>query len=112
MMQQKQVNEAIYQQANPEYGRYEGGQMSSARQRDEAPYEQGSREGSSGKVYPAQRSNTNLFRFSLTLIALGLIVLFALLFVVVIGGSAGGGAFVVACIAIILIAGIGIDKIR
>jgi hypothetical protein len=40
MMPQKEVNEAIHQQADPDYGRYEGNQTSSARQHYETSYEQ------------------------------------------------------------------------
>jgi hypothetical protein len=90
MMPQKEVSEAIHQQADPEYGRYEGTQTSSARQHYETSYEQDVREGPSGKVYPLPRDKTNLLRFALAVIALGLILLFGLLFVVVVGGTVGG----------------------
>jgi hypothetical protein len=112
MMPQKEVSEAIYQQADPEYGRYEETQTSSARQHHETSYEQESREVPSGKVYPLLRDNTNLLRFALAAIALGLILLFGLLFVVMIGGTTGWASFAVACFAIMMIAGIGMDKIR
>jgi hypothetical protein len=45
MMPQKEVNEAIHQQADPDYGRYEGNQTSSARQQYEASDAQELREG-------------------------------------------------------------------
>lgn len=73
MMPQKEVNEAIHQQADPAYGRYEGNQTSSARQHDETSYEQELREGPIGKVYPLPHDNTNTLRFALAVIALGLI---------------------------------------
>jgi hypothetical protein len=50
--------------------------------------------------------------FALAVIALGLILLFGLLFVVVIGGTAGWASFTVACIAILLIAAVGIIAIK
>ena len=112
MMPQKEVSEAIHQQTDPAYGRYEGNQTSSARQHDETSYEQELREGPSGKVYPLPRDNTNILRFTLAMIALGLILLFGLLFIVVIGGTTGWASFAVACIAIFIIAGVGIDKIH
>src|SRR5229473_8253400 len=112
MMPQKEVSEAIHQQADPDYGRYEGNQTSSARQHSETSYEQDVREGPSGKVYPLPRDKTNILRFTLAVIALGLILLFGLLFVVVVGGTTGWASFAVACIAIFIIAGVGIDKIH
>jgi len=112
MMPQKEVSEAIYRQADPEYGRYEGNQTSSARQHYETSYEQDVKEGSSGKVYPLPRDNANNLRFALAVIALGLILLFGLLFIVVIGGPTGWPSFAVACIAIFIIAGVGMDKIH
>ena len=100
MMPQKQVNEAIHQQADPAYGIYEGIQTSSARQPYETSYEHEVREGPSGKVYPLPRDKTTILRFALPVIALGLLVLFGLLFVVVVGGTAGWISFAAACFAI------------
>lgn len=112
MMPQKEVGEAQYQLAGQEYGRYEEQQRSSARQRDEAMYEQNLREGASNKVYPPQRNNANILRFSLAMIALGLVVFFGLLFILGVGGTTGWASFAVACFAVLFIAGIGMDKIR
>ena|SRR5215831_18038236 len=100
MMPQKEVNEAIPQQADPDYGRYEGNQTSSARQQNEISYEQELRGGPSGKVYPLPRDNTNILRFVLPVVALGMLLLFGLLFVVVVGGTAGWISFVAACFVI------------
>ncbi len=112
MMPQKEASEALHQQADPAYGRYEGTQTSSARQHYETSYEQDLREGPSGKVYPLPRDNTNILCFALAVIALGLILLFGLLFVVMIGGTTGWASFAVACLAILIIAGIGIIAIK
>jgi hypothetical protein len=112
MMSQKEANEAIYQQADPEYGRYEGNSASSARQQYETANEQELKEGPSGKVYPLSRDNTNIQRFTLALIALGLLLLFGLLFVVMIGGTVGWASFAMACFALFAIAGIGIISLR
>ncbi|SRR6266480_3162007 len=112
MMTQKEVREVMLEQASPDYGRYEGKQTSSAHQNYETSYEQDLREGPSGKVYPLPRDKTNILRFTLAVIALGLILLFGLLFVVVIGGDTGWASFAVACIAIILIAGVGINSVK
>ena len=112
MMPQNEVSEAIYQQADPAFGRYEGNQTSSAHQHDEISYEQELREGLSGKVYPLPHDKTNILRFALAVIALGLILLFGLLFIVVIGGPTGWPSFAVACIAIFIIARAGINSVK
>jgi hypothetical protein len=109
MMPQEEINAANHRLADPEFGRYEGNQ---ARQHYEPSYEQAMREGSSGKVYPLRRDNANVFRFVLVLIALGLIVLFGLLFIFVIGGTTGWASLAVVCFAIMVITGFGIDKIH
>jgi hypothetical protein len=112
MMLQKEVSEAIYQPADPVCGSYEGNQTASARQQYETSYEQEAREGLSGKVYPLPRDRTNILRFLLAVIALGLILLFGLLFVVRIGGTTGWASFAVAGFVIMVITGVSIDKIR
>src|SRR6266498_3399255 len=111
MMPQKQTNEAIYQQADPGYARYEGYQRDGARQNAErASYEQEMREESS-KVYPLPQDRTNILRFTLTLIALGLLLLFGLLFVIGVGGPVGWASFAAACFALFTITGIGIASL-
>lgn len=112
MMPQEEINATSYQQADPEFGRYEGTQTSSARQHFEPSYEQEVRGGLSGKVYPLPRDNTNILRFFLAVFALGLILLFSLLFIFVIGGTTGWASLAVVCFAIVFVTGIGIDKIR
>ena len=112
MMPHKEASEAIHQQADPAYGRYEGKQTSSARHYSETSSEQDWREGPSGKVYPLPRDKTNILRFALAVIALGLILLFGLLFVVIIGGTTGWASFAVACIATFIIAGVGIVSLK
>ena len=112
MMPQNEGSSAKHEQAGPAYGRYEGNQTSSARQHYETSYEQDVREGPSGKVYPLTRDKTNILCFALAVIALGLIVLFGLLFVVFVGGTIGWASFAVACFAILIIAGVGIIAIK
>jgi hypothetical protein len=112
MMPQKEVSEAMHEQAGPAYGRYEGNQTSSAHQHYETSYEQELREGPSGKVYSLPRDNTNILRFALAVISLGLLLLFGLLFVVVIGGTTGWASFAVAGVAIIFIGGVGIVSLK
>ncbi len=112
MMPQEEINAAMHRQADAESGRYEGTQTSSASQHYEPSYEQAMREGSSGKLYPLPRDNANVFRFALVLIALGLIVLFGLLFIFVIGGTTGWASLAVVCFAIMVITGFGLEKIH
>src|SRR5881275_376612 len=112
MMPQKEVSEAIYQPVDPVCGSYEGNQTGVSRYHYETSYEQEAREGLSGKVYPLPRDNTNILRFLLAVIALGLILLFGLLFIVVIGGTIGWPSFTVACLAILIIAGVGINSVK
>src|SRR5437899_4377239 len=100
MMPQNEGSSAKHEQAGPAYGRYEGNQTSSAHHHDETSDEQEVKEGPSGKVYPLPRDNTNILRFALPVIALGLLLLFGLLFVVVVGGTAGWISFVAACFVI------------
>ena len=79
--------------------------LSSARQPYETSYERELRGGPSSKVYPLPRDNTNILCFALAVIALGLLLLFGLIFVVGIGGTTGWASFAVACIAILIISG-------
>ena len=64
------------------------------------------------KSIRSRSDNTNILRFLLAVIALGLILLFGLLFVVRIGGTTGWASFAVAGFVIMVITGISIDKIR
>ncbi|HEY1354583.1 MAG TPA: hypothetical protein VGF67_33650 [Ktedonobacteraceae bacterium] len=110
-MLQKESSAPIYQQAQ-EYGRDEGSQPGHSCQRHEMAYQQHSSAESAGKVYPLPRDHTNILRFTLTVLALGLILLFGVLFVVGIGGTTGWASFTVACIALLLITGIGISSVK
>jgi hypothetical protein len=89
MMPQQEGSSAQYQQADPEFGKYEGNQTSSAGQHYETSEAQELREGPSSKVYPLPRDNTKTLSFALVVISLVLLVLFGLLFVVIVGGTAG-----------------------
>jgi hypothetical protein len=108
MMPQKEVSAAMQQQAEPDYGRYEGNQTSSA----SLHHEQNLREEPFGKVYPHPSDNTNVLCFALAVIALGLIVFFGILFVVFVGGTTGWASFAVACLALLIIASVGIIAIK
>ncbi len=112
MMPQKEVHQTIQQQADSAYGGYERNPPSSAYQHSETSSEQIWREERSGKVYPLPRNNANVLRFVLALVSFGLLLLFGFLFVAVIGGTAGWISFASACLAILTIAAISIEKIQ
>jgi hypothetical protein len=112
MMPQKEVNEELHQQTGPAYGNYAGNHTGVSHQHYETSDEQELREGPSGKAYPLPRDNTNILRFALAVISLGLILLFGLLFVVMIGGTTGWASFAVACFAIFFIGGVGIISLK
>jgi hypothetical protein len=113
MMPPKDVNEAVHQQVEPDYGKYEGHQTSTARQEYESSYEQELRDGPSSKVYPRSRDTMNMLRFLVPVIALLFLLLFAYLFVVVVGGLTGVISFVAACFVIcccLAFVGVGFQK--
>lgn len=112
MMQQRDTTGADDQQVEAAYGRYTGSRADPPGQQHEAPYEQNVIEGAAGKIYPSPHERTNTLRFILTVLALGLILLFGLLFVVAIGGATGWASFAVACIAVLLVAGIGMSSLK
>ncbi len=112
MMPQKEVNEGMHYQAGSSYGRYEGNQTSSAYQDGGTAFEQDWRGGQFSKINPLPRDNKNILTFILAVISLGLLVLFGFLFVVVVGGTAGWISFAAACLAILTIAAISIEKIH
>lgn len=112
MMPQKEASEAIHQQADPAYGRYEGNQSSSARQHNETSYEQDWREGPSGKVYPLPRDNTNIRGLLWFVAAMVALLAFAIVCLVIVGGTAGWISFCAATFAIMTLAGVGIIGTR
>lgn len=97
MMPQKEINAGMQQQAELEYGAYEGIAPSPAPQHHEAFYERDMGEGASGKVYPLPRDRTNMIRLALVAIALAMLLLFGYLFVIVVGGATGTISFIAAC---------------
>jgi hypothetical protein len=112
MMPQRETTESMDEQANPTYGRYEENQTSSSHQQYETLYAQGLRGEQDGKMYPLPRDNKNVLRFALAVISLAMLLLFGLLFVVLVGGTAGWVSFAAACLAILTIAAVGIEKIH
>jgi hypothetical protein len=111
MMPQKQENEPIFEQADTSYGRYEGNQEFSQRSdwRSDNPIH---RETTGEKVYPQQYNRKNMFRLGMFMVAMIMLLLFALLFIFFLGGTGGWISFCVAAGVIFLLAVIVIDKIE
>lgn len=112
MMSPGEMDSSMQEQTAQTYKGYEGSQASSARQHYEQTYGQEQHEGLSSKVYPQPRDNKNLLRFALAVVAMVMILLCGVLFVVLVGGTGGWISFASACLAIFIIAAIGIDKIH
>ena len=111
MPQQNQASESAQEQADTTYGKYEG-DPAYARQHDETSYEQLLRDGTVGKVYPAQSDNKNLFRLLVFVIAMITLFAFGFLCLVLVGGSGGWISFCAASLAIFIVAVVAIDKIK
>jgi hypothetical protein len=111
MMPQREENESMYEQTDTSYGRYEGDQEVSHRSdwRSEAPLP---RETTAEKVYPQQQNRKNMFRLGMFMVAMVMLLLFALLFIFFLGGTGGWISFCVAAGVIFLLAVIVIDKIE
>lgn len=111
MMPQREENESIYERDASTYGNYEGNQEFSHRSdlESQAPLP---RETSGEKVYPQQHNRKNMFRLGMFLVAMVMLLLFALLFIFFLGGTGGWISFCVAAGVIFLLAVIVIDKIE
>lgn len=102
MMPQREASEPIQEQADSAYGRYEGNQTFTH------PYY----ETPVGKVYPAQGDNKNILRLITFVIAMVMLLAFAVLCLVFVGGSGGWISFCAASLAIFVVAVVAIDKIK
>ena len=111
MIPQRESHETIHEQSSSIYGGYEGDQEFSHRSdwRTEAPLP---RETTAQKVYPQQQNRKNMFRLGMFLVAMVMLLLFALLFIFFLGGTGGWISFCVAAGVIFLLAVIVIDKIE
>jgi hypothetical protein len=104
MIPQREASESLHEQASSTYyGRYEGDQ-DYARQHDETTYEQPSREGPGGKVYPPL--SDKMFTQFVIVFVLSMVALFAfaVLCLVFVGSTGGWIGFIAASIAILCIA--------
>jgi fatty acid desaturase len=112
MMPQREANDSTDEQVGPAYGRYEGNQTSTHQQQYESPYEQSLSQGVAGKVYPAPRNNKNIYSLIVFVIAMAMLLLFALLAIFFIGGTGGWVTLIVIAGVIFLMAAVTIDKIQ
>jgi len=111
MMPQREENESIYEQAEASYGKYEGNQEFS-HSSDWKSDNLIPRETTGEKVYPQQQNLKNMFRLGMFMVAMVMLLLFALLFIFFLGGTGGWISFCVAAGVIFLLAVIVIDKIE
>lgn len=93
------------------YGAYEG-QQAEVHQEYETTYTQEQRDGGSGKIPAPRRDMRNMYRLTLAIMSMLMLIPFALLFVVFVGGSQGWICFGIAAAAIFLISVVAIDKIQ
>lgn len=111
MMPQRSENESMYDQYDSSYGKYEGNQTFTNRSElsSEAPIP---REAQAEKVYPQLQNHKNLLRLGMFMVAMVMLLVFALLFIFFLGGTGGWIGFCVAAGVIFLLAVIVIDKIE
>jgi hypothetical protein len=111
MMPQRSENESIYEHDESSYGRYEGNQTftNSSEMRSEAQYPS---ETTAEKVYPQLHNQKNILRIGMFMLAMVMILVFALLFIFFLGGTGGWISFCVAAGIIFLLTVIIIDKIE
>ena len=111
MMPQRPENESMYEENETSYGRYEENQTftNSSKLRSEAPFAGGT---TGEKVYPQIHNQKNMFRIGMFILAMIMLLVFALLFVFFLGGTGGWISFCVAAGVIFLLTVIVIDKIE
>ena len=111
MMPQRSENESMFEQDDSSYGKYEGNQTFTNRSElsSEAPFP---REAQAEKVYPQLYNHKNLFRLGMFMVAMVMLLVFALLFIFFLGGTGGWISFCAACLATFIVAVVAIDKIK
>ena len=111
MMPPRSENESMYEQEDSSYGKYEGNQTftDSSELNSGAPFQ---REAQAEKVYPQLHNHKNMFRVGMFMLAMVMLLVFALLFIFFLGGTGGWISFCVAAGVIFLLTVIIIDKIE
>jgi|SRR5581483_9109801 len=97
--------------AGSSYGRYEGNQVH-AGQKTEFSYKQSPGADSMAKVYPLPPDRKNLFRFSLVVLAMAMILILAGICLLIVGGTGGWVSFISVSFIVFLIAVVAIEKIQ
>jgi hypothetical protein len=111
MMPQKDADNSQPDPEEQAYGRYEGNQAA-ARQHYTSSYEQPVHEDSAGKVYPVVHDNKNLYRLLVFVVAMVVLLLFAILTIFFIGGTGGWVSLIVIAFIIFLISAVVVSEIR
>jgi Mg2+/Co2+ transporter CorB len=111
MMPQKDVDHLLPDPQEQTYGGYEGNQVS-AHQHSLSSYEQSGHEDAGGKVYPVVHDNKNLYRLLVFVVAMVVLLLFAVLTIFFIGGTGGWVSLIVIAFIIFLICAVVVSEIR
>jgi hypothetical protein len=111
MMPQREASEPVYKQAGSTYGGYEGNQAD-AHQLFETSYQQPLQEERAAKVYAPVHDNKNVLRLAALAIAMVTLIALAVICLVLVGGTGGWISFCAASLAMLVIAGVAIDKMQ
>lgn len=111
MTPQKDVDQSLPDPEEQTYGRYEGNQAS-VRQQYISSYEQAGRDDAVGKVYPVVHDNKNLYRLLVFVVAMVVLLLFAVLTIFFVGGTGGWVSLIVIAFIIFLISAVVVSEIR
>jgi len=134
MMPQMESNQPTSEHSGSTYGRYEGSQQYAQPEYEEprgrSPQNPAlddnfveavaqrmvqhlAQQGTTGKIYaPSQIHDKNVLRIIVASLAMLMLASFAILLVFVVGGTGGWISFCAACLAVLTIAGLAIDKIK
>src|SRR5215470_11220622 len=106
MMPQREAGSPIDEQAGSTYGGYEGN-PADAHQQFETPYQQSLR---AGKVYAPD--NKNVLRLTAFAMGMATLIVLAVICLIIVGGPGGWISFCAASLAILIMVGVAIDKIK
>ena len=111
MMSQQEINGPGHAHTGSAYGGYTADQTY-AHQYNGTFSEQPPREEIEGKVYAPARDNKNMLRFLLAIVAMVMLLLFAILCMFFPGNTGGWISFCAASLAIFIFTAVAIDKIQ
>ena len=110
-MQQQGANDPVPNHVDSTYGGYEG-DSTYAYQSFASPDRGQQREEAVGKLYPFKQDNKNKHILTAFAMALGTLLMLAVLCVVFVGGTGGWISFCAASLAIFIMTAVVIDKIK